>query len=436
MKIIRKLFVCFLVLISIISIFPTIPVKAANLVVTLDPGHGGSDPGATGASAFGGMTEAEYNWIFCQYTKERLEQYGITVYLTRTQNQTLESLSARAHTAASYGSDAFVSIHCNSASASAEGSEVLVPNNNYRPAIGAASQSAATQVLNSLVAATGNKNRGLLLKNSQSGSTYPDGSIRDYYGIIANGKLQNIPVVMLVETGFVSNQGDYNRTFATDAVRKKVAYSIADGLAAYYGFSLAPQGPKVLRTVIDGLNYIDADGNTVGQAFTPGAYDSWTDKRITIDTGKITTLFDWGWIAFNADTYQFGYIINGKQRYRNAFTVEPEAAVTQQAASLGASKASRFECRLDTSWLSEGTNTVQVVVRLNGEENIFVLSEYTVYTTGVVGLNIDELKYLDESGNQIGQAFSPGAYGSWSDKTISINTDNVKTLVDRGWVVF
>ena len=51
-----------------------------NLVIVLDPGHGGSDPGAIG----GNLREDQVNFKIAYYAKQELEQYqGVKVYLTR-----------------------------------------------------------------------------------------------------------------------------------------------------------------------------------------------------------------------------------------------------------------------------------------------------------------------------------------------------------------
>ena len=376
MKMLASMMAIVMVVSALFAIVPPVKTNAANLTITIDPGHGGSDPGNTSASAWGGASEAEHTWSLSNHVKTRLEQYGITVYFTRGKNEN-PSLSARAVTAGNYGSDLFLSIHTNSySSSSANGVEILIPNTNYRPAIGTASRAAATIVLNKLIAATGLNSRGLLLKNGSG--TYADGSATDYYGIIRHGKLQNIPVVMLVETGFASNQGDYNKALATDAIRQNAAYAIADGIAQYYGLSLIPTGPSVLQSHNDTLTYLDDNGNVIGQAYEPGGYGSW-GKFLAITKEEVSTIVDWGWAAFgNASTYQYGYIINGVHKFSDSFMSATDGDVTAAIASLGnGAIGSRYRGTIDTSTLNPGNNNVQFCVKLDGS-SIHVLREYVV----------------------------------------------------------
>lgn len=80
--------------------------------VVIDPGHGGSDPGAIGPT---GLHEAEVNLDVGRRVAERLaERYGVQVILTRDRDVyvPLEDRAAHANDAAV---DLFVSIHCNAA---------------------------------------------------------------------------------------------------------------------------------------------------------------------------------------------------------------------------------------------------------------------------------------------------------------------------------
>ena len=47
----------------------------------------------------------------------------------------------------------------------------------------------------------------------------------------------------------------------------------------------------------------------------------------------------------------------------------------------------------------------------------------------------DELRYLDESGVQIGQAFAPGQFDGWNN-VLEIEEGSIHTLVDWGWIAY
>ncbi len=109
-------------------------------IIILDPGHGGSDPGAVG----NGLKEKDLNLVISLATRDALKDYdGITVKLTRTKDVYV-SLAARA--AMGRGAALFVSQHNNAFSPSAaRGFEtfcyngVLIGNTlKYRDAIHAA----------------------------------------------------------------------------------------------------------------------------------------------------------------------------------------------------------------------------------------------------------------------------------------------------------
>lgn len=81
-------------------------------IVVLDPGHGGSDPGAVG----NGVKEKDVNLKISLATRDALKDYDCTVKLTRTKD-TYVSLAARA--AMGKGAALFVSQHNNAFSSSA-----------------------------------------------------------------------------------------------------------------------------------------------------------------------------------------------------------------------------------------------------------------------------------------------------------------------------
>ncbi|MGO8993253.1 MAG: N-acetylmuramoyl-L-alanine amidase [Polyangiaceae bacterium] len=79
--------------------------------VALDPGHGGSDPGAIGPS---GVKEKDITLAIAEKVAPVLARDGVQVLLTRDDDRfvSLEERTARAN---AFGADLFVSIHCNAA---------------------------------------------------------------------------------------------------------------------------------------------------------------------------------------------------------------------------------------------------------------------------------------------------------------------------------
>lgn len=84
-----------------------------GVTVMLDPGHGGSDPGAMGVAGESGPAEAQLNLAVSQAVKYRLEQLGAAVTLTRSGDSKV-SLYERVDMAAAARPDVFLSIHHNS----------------------------------------------------------------------------------------------------------------------------------------------------------------------------------------------------------------------------------------------------------------------------------------------------------------------------------
>lgn len=81
--------------------------------VMLDPGHGGSDPGALGVAGALGPAEAQLNLAVSQAVKYRLEQLGAEVTLCR-EDDSQRSLFERVDAATAARPDLFLSIHHNS----------------------------------------------------------------------------------------------------------------------------------------------------------------------------------------------------------------------------------------------------------------------------------------------------------------------------------
>ena len=232
-----------------------------TLVIAIDPGHGGKDPGAVG----NGLNEKDANWRIAMACVNELNTYsGVKVVVTRAQNEYVSSLSERVQRGVSQGADVVISFHCNSAgSASAHGAEVWVPNttNYHYNEARVAGYELGSLILQKIVA-LGFEKRGVYSRNSESGTMYKDASgeeigIADYYGIIYNSRLNGIPGI-IIEHGFVSNANDASK-LKDSAWCTKLGVADATAIAEYYGLSKIPQ---------NGSSVPDGDVTKEGAAIT------------------------------------------------------------------------------------------------------------------------------------------------------------------------
>ena len=204
--------------------------SGSNLVIAIDPGHGGSDGGAS----YGGIKEKDVNLSIAKYIKTYLEEYkGVKVYLTRSADTYLE-LSDRVANSVSNGADVFISIHNNASSnGSTKGSMVFYPNAGYRPDLSAEGKGLSQSILGQLTS-LGLQDLGIRIRDSGTGNTYADGSIADYYGVIRNAKLSGLTGI-IVEHAFLSSESDRTNYLSTEAQLQKLAMADVKGIADYYG---------------------------------------------------------------------------------------------------------------------------------------------------------------------------------------------------------
>ena len=230
--------------------------KDGDLVVVLDPGHGGSDSGAVA----NGLVEKDLNLKIAQYCKEELEQYnGVTVYMTRSDDRYL-GIAERVDLAEDpYHADVLVSIHINSATPAANGAEVYYPNENYNPSVHEPGKNLAQQIQNQLVS-LGLTDRDIKVHNTIN-DTYPDGSKQDYYGIIRYSKLAGFPGI-IVEHAFISNPGDAAK-LAQESFLKQLGIADATGIANAYGLSKIKVTGKGEVTVSEDEMYVNITASII-----------------------------------------------------------------------------------------------------------------------------------------------------------------------------
>ncbi len=70
---------------------------------------------------------------------------------------------------------------------------------------------------------------GTRIRNSESGDTYSDGSICDYYSVIRNSKKSGFPGI-IVEHAFISNSSDAANYLGSDEALKRLGVADAQGI--------------------------------------------------------------------------------------------------------------------------------------------------------------------------------------------------------------
>ena len=263
-----------------------------GLIVALDPGHGGSDPGACA----NGLKEKDLTLSIARYCQALLQRSGISVIMTRT-TDTYVGLSDRVKIAADGGATVFVSIHINSAIATtAQGCEVWVPNNSsYNNDTHVAGNGLGEKIVAKLTA-LGLKNRGVKTRDSENGSKYPNGSVADCYTVINGARQRGIPGI-IVEHAFITNAHDAVM-LASDAMLKKMGEADAQGIIEAINAGII-KGSGKLEKDSHGVKFRNPDGSLARKA--------WVKANGV-------------WYYFGADGYALvgPQLIGGKRYYFNS----------------------------------------------------------------------------------------------------------------------
>lgn len=182
--------------------------------IVLDPGHGGSDPGAVGANK---TMEKTITLAVAQRLKPMLEKAGAKVFLTRNDDRdvfgpnasAVDELSARTTVANNNKADIFVSIHINSFTNPIAGgiATYYYQKTPYDALL-------ASSIQSTIAPASGLQNRGINAAN--------------FYVI----KRSVMPAV-LTELGFISNPEE-EKLMNTDDFQQKMAQSIYLGLDKFF----------------------------------------------------------------------------------------------------------------------------------------------------------------------------------------------------------
>ena len=177
--------------------------KRSKSIVYIDPGHGGSDPGASG----NGVIEKNVVLKVALNLKAILEKNGIEVVMSRT-DDTYVSLQDRVITANKSNADSFISVHINSAGvAAAYGIETYYYTQN--------SPNLASKIQNKLISYTGAYNRGVK---------------KDDFYVITYTHMPS----SLAEIGFLSNLDEATK-LKDESYQYKISVALAEGILEYLG---------------------------------------------------------------------------------------------------------------------------------------------------------------------------------------------------------
>jgi len=207
-------------LLFFLCLFSISTVRALNLpllgkVIYLDPGHGGTDPGAI----YGDVYEEDINLKLSLVLQEELEKKGAIVYLTRygdydlsVKNAVLRKrsdLSRRANIINDSGADLYLSIHLNADTSSTwYGAQVFYDKVNSENEV--------------------------LAKYIQQSYVKNLNTKREYKNISGHYLYKRINVKgVLIEAGFITNSNE-RYLLQTEKYQKKISQATIEGIINYF----------------------------------------------------------------------------------------------------------------------------------------------------------------------------------------------------------
>ena len=280
---------CILIVISIASISNAAD-DNGDIVIGLDPGHGGNDSGAVG----GGLYEKDITWKIASRVKEILDATpGIRGVLTKSQYETLDSREERARRAVESGADLLVSFHINSnaSSNSLSGAEVYVTCDTTQKRFYEYSNRLGLDILQNL------RNIGVpshspkpIAKVGADWDVYPDGVIADYYGIISWPMHMGVPGV-LIEHAFINNPYD-RANYLNDAMINKMAEADATAIIKNKELFRIDRTKNSVKGALDSVYYDSNTGSIKGkvlynEVINDMSYDNEPIVNLVSTDGKV-----------------------------------------------------------------------------------------------------------------------------------------------------
>lgn len=184
-----------------------------NYKIVIDPGHGGTDGGASG----NGIVEKNMTLDISKIMYNELKRLGIPVYMTRETDETLSPSLRTKRIRDAFGNMDNVIVVSNHINAGGgEGAEIIYPLRN--------NEVLSEKILNELA-----KSGQVIRKYYQKrGTTNPN---KDYYFILRDTEPYE---AVIVEYGFLDNQKDAEKLKRN---YEKYAYATIEALLDYIGYS-------------------------------------------------------------------------------------------------------------------------------------------------------------------------------------------------------
>ena len=228
---INKILMIIITFLCLLLIFSNLSLASSDIIVALDPGHGGNDPGAMG----GNLKESDLTWKIASRVKEILDETpGITGVLTKSQYESLggeNDRKIRAERAVANNADLLVSFHINSnaSSNSMSGAEVYITGYTAEKRFYEYSNRLGLDILSNLrsVGVQSHSTKPIV-RTGADWDRYPDGSVADYYGIISWPVHMGIPG-MIIEHAFINNPYD-RENYLNDTMLNKMAEADAQAI--------------------------------------------------------------------------------------------------------------------------------------------------------------------------------------------------------------
>ncbi len=198
--------------------------ESVGPVIVIDAGHGGEDPGKV--SNYSSLAEKDLNLRIAELLKNRLEQDGYTVHMTRTEDKLnyspgtkeiyqkrKQDLSARKKYIDQSGADVAVSIHMNSFSDTKYyGAQTFYPPSSTD------SERLAKNIQNSMISVCDNTNKRTALLKKERIMIFRD---------------LKVPTA-LVECGFLSNSAEEAK-LKTLEYQELISEGIKQGIDTFFG---------------------------------------------------------------------------------------------------------------------------------------------------------------------------------------------------------